>query len=151
VFIAVGYFRFFQEKKDAMPSGAAPQPEMPLVVPDVKNPKSFQDGRVRIPVAERRPAVVRDVFTPGESAPSPEGRPPSPDGTPIEKQQTAVSATFKLKGTIVADNRPLAIINDRFVRTGDEIEGYRVVKIETKRVWLESGNHRVVVGAMPYE
>ena len=143
VFIAIGYFRFFHEQEKSMPAATVAQPEIPLVVPEVKPPKSSQDGRARVPVADRRPATVRDIFSPGESAPAKE--------TTVETQQTPTPVSFTLKGTIVAGNRPVAIINDRFVRIGDLIEGYRVMKIDKRKVWLESGNHQVVLDAMPYE
>jgi hypothetical protein len=143
VFIAVGYFRFFHEQEKSMPAATAAQSEIPLVVPEVKTPSPSRDGRTRVPVTDRWPAAVRDIFSPGEFAPANE--------TTIEQKQTPAPTSFTLKGTIVAGNRPIAIINNRFVRTGDWIEGYRVVKIDTKKVWLESGNHRIAVDVMPYE
>jgi len=144
VFLAVGYFQFFRETKKPVPTATAAQPETQLVAPEVKPLKTSKDVQARVPAAERRPAVIRDIFAPGESAPSPEK-------TSTETPETPAATAFTLKGTIVAGARPAAIINGRFVRTGDWIDGYQVVKIDRKNVWLESGGHRISVDAMPHE
>jgi hypothetical protein len=144
VFLAVGYYRLFYEKKAALPAAAAAQPEIQLVVPEVKASSPSPDGRVRPPAAERRASIVRDIFSPAVSAAAPEK-------ATTEKEPGSAPATFTLKGTIVAGNRPIAIINGRFVRTGDWIDGYQVVKIGKRNVWLESAGHVISVDAMPYE
>jgi hypothetical protein len=41
---------------------------------------------------------------------------------------------------IVGGNNSIAIINDKFVRVGERIDGYKVVRIEEKQVFLRSGN-----------
>ena len=46
--------------------------------------------------------------------------------------------TFRLRGTIVGGERPLAIIDDRFVRVGDRIGDYNVIRIRKKDVLLMS-------------
>jgi type II secretory pathway component PulC len=51
--------------------------------------------------------------------------------------------SLKLKGVIVGANHSLAIINDKFVRTGERINGYRVIRIGEKEVLLRSGNKTV--------
>ena len=51
--------------------------------------------------------------------------------------------SLKLKGVIVGDKHSIAIINDKFVRTGERINGYRVVRIGEKEVLLRSGNKTV--------
>jgi type II secretory pathway component PulC len=51
--------------------------------------------------------------------------------------------SLKLKGVIVGDKHSIAIINDKFVRTGERINGYRVVRIAEKEVLLKSGNKTV--------
>jgi hypothetical protein len=40
---------------------------------------------------------------------------------------------------VAGGENPLALINDTFVRTGDSIDGYRVVRIDKKEVFLDSG------------
>ena len=47
---------------------------------------------------------------------------------------------LKLKGVIVGGNNPVAIINGKFLRLGERIDGYQVVRIEENKVFLRSGN-----------
>ena len=47
---------------------------------------------------------------------------------------------LKLKGVIVGGNNPVAIINGKFLRLGERIDGYLVVRIEANKVFLRSGN-----------
>ncbi len=55
-----------------------------------------------------------------------------------------------LKGTIVGGKRPIAIINDRFVRMGDRIGDYQVVEIDKDRVTLRSGIYEIVLEVLTY-
>ncbi len=55
-----------------------------------------------------------------------------------------------LKGTIVGGKRPIAIINDRFVRMGDRIGDYQVVEIDKDIVKLSSGNNEIVLEVLKY-
>jgi hypothetical protein len=43
-------------------------------------------------------------------------------------------------GVIVGGGDPIAIINGQFVRTGERIGKYKVVRIGEKEVFLRSGN-----------
>ena len=55
---------------------------------------------------------------------------------------------FKLKGTIVGGARPMAIINDQFVRTDDVIYEYKVVSIGKTSVLLDSGKRKIELEMM---
>jgi hypothetical protein len=50
---------------------------------------------------------------------------------------------LKLRGVIVGGNNSIAIINDKFVRIGEQIDGYKVVRIAAKEVLLKSGNKTI--------
>ncbi len=62
------------------------------------------------------------------------------------KQQAAIPlSSMELKGTIVGGGKPLAIINDQFVGTGDWIGEYQVIRIGKKTVLLDSGHHQIAL------
>ena len=50
---------------------------------------------------------------------------------------------FKLGGTIVGGDNPIAIINNHFVHTGDSISGFKVVRIDKFGVQLASKNRNI--------
>ncbi len=75
------------------------------------------------------PLVTRDIFAPLTD--------PTKEKSAPEKPQKQPPA-FRLRGTIVGGERPLAIIDDRFVRVGDRIGEYDVVRIRKKDVLLMS-------------
>ncbi len=52
---------------------------------------------------------------------------------------------LELNGTIVGGNNPVAIINNQFLRTGEWIGGYQVVKIDKYKVLLSSGDYQKVL------
>jgi hypothetical protein len=143
VFVAMGYFRFFYTPKKPAPTAAASPSEMQLALTEFTDPRPSLGGITADPVTARRSRIIRDIFSSGEFVHA--------DKTTEEKQAPPVPPTFSLKGTIVAGRHPIAVINNRFVRAGDHIEGYRVMKIDKKNVWLESGSHRVKVETLPYE
>ena len=53
--------------------------------------------------------------------------------------------TFVLKGISFKPRGSVALINDRIVKEGDVIEGYKVIKIEEKRVILWDGKKRKIL------
>ena len=117
----------------------APTPATASVsdIPDLSllNKESFKTTRLATSnVREPRRDSVRDVFAPLKSLPR--GRTKAPRGRGTQRRTTAL----KLKGVIVGGNNSIAIINDKFVRIGERIDGYRVVRIEAKKVFLKYGN-----------
>ncbi len=52
---------------------------------------------------------------------------------------------FKLKAVSYRSDGSVALINDRIVKVGDVLSGYRVLKIEPKKVILGNGKHRIVL------
>ena len=59
---------------------------------------------------------------------------------PTEQKSLKPALSLKLRGTIVGGGEPIAIINDQFMRKGDRIDGFNVVKIGKKEVLLRSAN-----------
>lgn len=86
------------------------------------------------------------------AAPAPTPRPSVPPAT-----QTAVTApratvpsplpapALVLQAITVQDGRPVALISDRLLREGDEIDGVRIVRIGEAEVEIEVGGQRSVL------
>ena len=127
------YFRFIH-KGSAEATGGDPAETLAdrIVIPEVDF-DALQANRL-LGRAVRRVLrdPVRDIFVPGGALGTDES--PSPDAGSSQS-----IASLKLKGVVTGGESPLALINDRFVRTGDNIDGYRVVRIEKKEVFLDSG------------
>lgn len=83
--------------------------------------------RPRIPVESQlpTPAAGRSVNAPKATAPQ--------------------DIYLELKGTITGGDSPMAIINDKFVRLGEEIETFRVVRISSNEVVLRAGEHQRII------
>lgn len=117
----------------------APTPAAATIsdIPDLSlfNKESFKTTRLaKSNVREPRRDSVRDVFAPLRSLPRGTSKPSRSRGT--QRRTTSL----KLRGVIVGGNNSIAIINDKFVRIGERIDGYKVVRIEAKKVFLKSGN-----------
>ncbi len=52
---------------------------------------------------------------------------------------------FKLKAISYRKDGSVALINDRIVKSGDIIKGYKVIKIDARKVILSNGKHRIVL------
>ncbi len=68
-----------------------------------------------------------------------------------EHRSSKPTPTFKLKGTIIGGGNSIAIINDRFVRIGDRIGEYKLVRIGKKGVLLSSSNKIIELEMLKYE
>ena len=108
-------------------------PELPDLYPERQRKTQVERSNIR----ELRRLFVRDIFAPVKSLAT--AKRPTKKGGPVQRQVTSL----KLRGVIVGGKHSIAIINDKFVRTGERINGYRVVRIAEKEVWLESGNKTV--------
>jgi hypothetical protein len=86
-------------------------------------------------VKEPRRDSLRDIFAPMRPLQTVRQR-ITPKGEP--RVHKALGLT--LKGVIVGGNNPVAIINGKFLRLGERIDGYQVVRIEENKVFLRSGN-----------
>ena len=108
-------------------------PTLPDLYPERRQKTQLERSNIR----ELRRLFVRDIFAPAKSL--------SKAKRPTKKGQLAQRQviSLKLKGVIVGGKNSIAIIDDKFVRTGEQINGYRVVRIAEKEVWLKSGNRTV--------
>ena len=89
----------------------------------------------RAKVKEPRRDFLRDVFAPMRPLHKAEQR-ITPKGQPSAQKAPAL----KLNGVIVGGSNSVAIINGKLLRLGERIDGYQVVSIEEKKVFLRSGN-----------
>ncbi len=62
-----------------------------------------------------------------------------------KRKRKKIRPHFQLKAVSYRANGSVALINDRIVKVGDVLSGYRVVKIEEKKVVLWNGKHRIVL------
>ena len=133
VLVVAIYFRFIH-KGNAEATGEDPGESSPgrLAIPEVDFDVLQANRMLGRAVREVLRDPVRDIFVPGGGLGTEE--------SPSQDTGGSLSiASLKLKGVVAGGERPLALVNDRFVRTGDSIDGYRVVRIEKKEVFLDSG------------
>ena len=55
------------------------------------------------------------------------------------------ASPWTLSGIVFGGSKPMAIINSRSVGEGDEIDGARVVEIESRQVTLERGGQKITL------
>jgi type II secretory pathway component PulC len=131
------YFRFIHAKvKDSTENQTpSPPPTLSLEVPQVeKDQPAPTELSEKVPEALQE--FVRNMFSPQSLT----GR--KPQAKAVKKTEEE-RPSFELKGTIVGKQRPIAIIDDQFVRTGDWIDDYQVAHIGKKEVILASGNKKI--------
>jgi len=136
----VAYFRFFhKEGASALPTmatmgttGRSPADlEVPKIDFKAMSPRKLTESVDRI----RKAVEIRDLFSPLAD--------PDPDVVEAEKPKEEPIPKFSLSGTILGGGAPIAIINNKFLRLGDEIQHFRVQRIEKNRVQL-SKDSRIV-------
>jgi len=135
VLVTMAYFRFWHKKSNAAPdklSAVSSQPEQPAphIAADGQVDEQVHDGSPVVAL----PAVNRDIFRPVNRPTLVAKRPKK-----IKSVKPAPVPNFKLGGTVVSEDDSIAIINDRFLRTGDTIAAFKVVRIEKDKVQLVSG------------
>lgn len=64
----------------------------------------------------------------------------APGPTPAEQ-----AVTFELRATLVAKHRSLANLNGEILGVGDEIDGYRLRRIDEDQVVLEKAGKQITV------
>jgi hypothetical protein len=118
------------------PAATATLSEIPTLT-DLYPERQQKTQVERSNIRELRRLFVRDIFAPAK--PLSKARRPTKKGQPAQQQVKSL----KLKGVIVGGKNSIAIIDDKFVRMGERINGYTVVRIAEKEVWLNSGNRTV--------
>ena len=139
VLVTLAYFRFVHKKpersRSVAPSTAtAPATQFELLQPEKENLKNTQ-GRESV-VRESTGAVIRDIFAPLKSLPR---------ANRLAKKGASSNrgGSLQLKGVIIGGKNPIAIINDKLVRTGERIGDYTLVRVEKKEVFLRSANRNI--------
>lgn len=144
----VAYFRFMHKKA---PRGAEPTlstiATAPLDVPKVEKKMLQSTRKSNVTINEPLRPSIRDIFAPLiRSKKKVESRPLRPSRPKLSKPKSSKPksskppSNLKLMGVIVGGGDPIAIINGQFVRTGERIGKYKVVRIGEKEVFLRSGN-----------
>jgi hypothetical protein len=164
VALVVAYFRFFYEKEEPVTQAAASRNETAIASSPVVTGKVYKIGTTK-----KRPEVrtrktqekqrlsflveIKDIFEP----------PPIPSEAiqvvvPAGRVQRAPKKTapedipLVLSGTLIGGKKPMAVINEKFIRLGEKIDIFRVVRIEVNRVVLKAGDHvRILTVLKPEE
>ena len=141
ILATMAYFRFWHKKGIAAPDrlAAAPSQTEPVTKEttlDRPSDEQASDGPREVAL----PTVSRDIFRPLKIPSAAAG--PTRKIKPAKAKPTPVP-DFNLGGTIVSGGESIAIINDRFLRTGDTIAAFKVVRIEKNKVQLVSGNKNI--------
>jgi len=145
VLVISGYFRLIHAKTKRSVTTPAPQPSLaPINIPKIlTKPQQV----IKQPESDRfddLQSVIRDIFAEPVKPIKP---------APEENQAEEIPKPpppMALKGTIVGGKRPIAIINDRFVRMGDRIGDYQIVEIDKDKVKLSSGSDEIVLEVLRY-
>ena len=141
IMVIVAYFRFWHKKGIPAPDWLAAKPSQTgQVATDITSDRQPDAQVSDRPTDVVLPSVKRDIFRPVKIPPADAGRPRK--NKPAKSKPTPVPK-FKLGGTIVSGGESIAIINDLFLRTGDFIAAYKVVRIEENKVQLVSGKKNI--------
>ena len=139
-FAIVGYFRIFHGKthpeatNTSLANSTADEFEMQVV-----EPVTWQqaDWHARLAAEPLRP-INRDIFFPAKPLKRIKSQ-------PTMEKSPMPAPKLKLRGTVVGAEKPIAIIDDQFIRTNEWIAGYKVVWIGKKMVVLDSGEKKLVL------
>lgn len=141
ILVTMAYFRFWHKKSGTAPDRLAAAASQPApVVTDTTSNRQSDEGKDDRPTAVSWPSVERDIFRPVTIPSAVVSR--TSNNKPEKLKPTPVP-NFKLGGTIVGGGESMAIINGRFLRTGDSIAAFKVVRIEKNKVQLASGKKKI--------
>ena len=141
IMVTVAYFRFWHKKVSAAPDRLAAEPSQTEQVATELTIAQQPDERVYDrPTVAALPSVKRDIFRPVRIPSTVAGR--TVKNKPAKSKPTPVP-NFILGGTVVNGGESIAIINGRFLRTGDSIAAFKVVLIEENKVQLVSGEKNI--------
>ena len=144
VFCLVGYYRFFSHRSSenaaAQTAAPSPSPAAPAAVVEVRSPE-VPNGTAG---GEPSQDVVRDIFEAPKIARAGDGKlqgigPGAQSGTPLV-----------LNGMISSGSTALAIINGQFERVGDQVAGYKVVRIGARDVLLKGEDREITLRVVEY-
>ena len=145
--VITAYFKFFYHKSpkpDAQASSAYTSGEITALRVNPESPPELQKS-----LNKRRDDFrvdIRDIFAPPVlPKKAEEKRVPVAAQTGKADSPPEPVPVFTLGGTIIGSGKPMAIINEQFLRVGELIEGYKVVSIETKRVLLVYRKNKIAL------
>lgn len=132
ILVLVVYARFIH-RKGPSPGGAGPG-EVSASPLDLSRwdfePSGADQPKAAVAPALRDPA--RDIFSPcGELARA--------ASQPSGVDEPGLADSLTLRGVVAGGDKPVALINDQFVRSGDRIGKHLVLRIGEKEVLLDSG------------
>ncbi|MEJ2164400.1 MAG: hypothetical protein P8X90_02650 [Desulfobacterales bacterium] len=141
VLMTMAYFRFWHKKSITAPEriAAAASQNEPAAMKTTRHRQSDEQVDDQ-PADVALPSINRDIFRPLKIPSAAGGR--TKKNNPAKPKPTPVP-DFKLGGTIVSGGESIAIINDRFLHTGDTIAAFKVVRIEKNKVQLVSGTKNI--------
>ena len=134
----MAYFRFVHKKApEAIPTiaGVVLAPATDLEVPKIDFGSIAESTGSGPTEAIVKRLDIRDIFAPMDL-------PEADTGKGEQKKDTPVP-TFTLGGTILGGDSPMAIINGKFIREGDEISGFKVLQIANNAVRLSNGKEEI--------
>ena len=139
----------------AEPSPVAVSPSAALTPPPIAlapapvHPRPVAPAAGSGPAAalERPPAAATPRIPPGPAASSGGAvtLPPAAAGRPAAPDRPTPMPELRLSAISVRDGQPVAIVNDRIVREGDDFDGVRVVHIGEVEVEVEFRGRRHVL------
>ena len=176
VALIVAYFRFFNQKNGpsaiiTKPSEkgmtikiephkksdqwSSKQPAEKIVTYKIEPYKKTIQRIPKQPAANRQSVLVtdiRDIFKPPPIPPEPERQVDAGNrGLAASKEAAPKEIPLELGGTIIGGKTPMAIINEKFVRLGEKIDIYRVVRIDPNEVVLKAGSHQRILKVLKPE
>jgi len=135
------YFRFYYKKAPTVSTAASEatvSPATDLRVPRIDFKSMRKPPSAAATETKKKGTGIRDVFS-SLSVLNQFGGGAEPE------EEEAPLPTFTLSGTILGGGAPIAVINSQFLREGDEIDGYQVVKIGKNDVRLRSVDQVLVL------
>ena len=145
VLVVSAYFRFIHGKtknNETLTPSTDLVSQLNIPVMKIKDPENHQG--TKNPDNSYLQVILRDIF-------SPVSVPQVKESKPREPEPPKPAPSFKLKGTIVGGKKPIAIIDDQFVRTGEWIGEYEVAWIGKKEVVLKAGNRNITLEILKNE
>jgi hypothetical protein len=145
VLCVVSYFRFFH--KGSTVGTDAVSPTTLATVPSIATPVGVHPQQTDAQELQRQEfagGVVRDIFEPGKSVVIADARLKALDNT--RPRETALV----LSGLVYSANNPIAIINGQFLRSGDQVGGYKIVRIGPKEVVMQGEDREIVLRVANY-
>lgn len=141
VLCVFSYLRLFHKGSTARTESGSPA--TPATVPSIPTPVGVHPQQTDAQELKRQDVVggvVRNIFEPGKSVVTADARLKAlDDGGPRE-------TPLVLNGLVYSANNPIAVINGQFLRPGDQIGGYRIVRIGPKEVVMRGEDREIVLG-----